>query len=213
MKILLFGNSGCGKDLVAKLFDYAAIVHGIKQSFERSRAKEYITQTFDILNNKDYFAIFKIKRFAQPIKDFIHYSFDIPYEILNSQEKNNYKINICGKEYSIRELLIKISEDFKNIFGKDIWVDRLFNDKDLNNTIITDCRFPNEFYKAKENDFITIKIIRDEENKTDFGLNKVNEINNDDIDYIIYNNESKLSLFRKIYKIYESEYEKEINNS
>lgn len=217
MKILLLGNSGSGKDLAANLFELSARIHQVKllYSDDRLRAKIHIKRFIDNFNDQDCFGIFTKERFAQPVKNFIHQTFKIPYKILDSSAKDDYKINIKGEEMTLRKLIIKISEEFKNIFGENIWVDTLlkYTDKNKNWRIIIDGRFPNEFAEAKKQGFITVKIKSINENRTDFGLNKVSEIPEYKIDYILHNNESQLSLFKKIYRIYESEFKKENDNT
>ena len=217
MKILLLGNSGSGKDFAAKLFELSARIYSIRNNYVYSRysAKEYIKHIIETLENQEDVGVFTKERFAQPVKDFIHQTFKIPYRILNSSAKDSYKITIKGEEITLRKLIIKISEEFKNIFGEDIWVDTLlkYTDKNKDWRIIVDGRFPNEFDRAKKQGFITIKIKSWKENKTDFGLNKISEIPEYKIDYILDNNESQLSLFKKIYRIYESEIKKENDNA
>lgn len=211
MKILLLGNSGSGKDFAADLFELSAYIYAYKKQKSQIRFKYKIKNALFNYKTKGYiFESLKKARFAQPVKDFIHNTFKIPYEVLNSSDKNNFHITIKGKDVTIRELIIKISEEFKNIFGENIWVDSLFkNYSKYKDIIIVDGRFPNEFEEAKKRGFITIKLNSFKENKTDFGLNKVNEIPEYKIDYVLENNDSQLSLFKKIYKIYESEIEKE----
>lgn len=218
MKILLLGNSGSGKDFAADLFELCANLYEIKRAgITRGPAKKGMIKRIIRSYNTDVlkrygFGIFQTKRFAQPIKDFIHKTYRIPYTILNSSVKNNYKININGEQKTLRQLLIELSEEFKKILGNDVWVNAMFRGPMKENTIIVDGRFPNEFHKAKKEGFISVKIKSANENKSDFGINKLNEIPEYMIDYVLENNESELSLFRKIYRIYETEFEKENDN-
>ena len=131
MKILLLGNSGSGKDFAAKLFELSARIYSVRNNCEYSRcsAKKYIKHVIETLENQEDVGVFTKERFAQPVKDFIHQTFKIPYRILNSSAKDSYKITIKGEETTLRKLIIKISEEFKNIFGssKFIWKSTIYN--------------------------------------------------------------------------------------
>lgn len=81
-------------------------------------------------------------------------------------------------DLTYRDILLKIGEQHKKMFGKDIWINSVFYqikncasyDKKNNLTLISDVRFKNELQACKDNDFLLIRIKRD-------GIKRVNKEN------------------------------------
>lgn len=148
---------------------------------------------------------FNIKRFAEPIKDFLHNKFFISYDILNSSKKNNILIN----GVSIRDCMINIAKACKKKYGENIFIDLLFKgEKKVNNYLIVDGRFDNEIKACKKKGFIIIFIHRKSESKTDVGVKGLSKNISKEYDYIIDNNSSEKNLYNKLKTIYEIEKEK-----
>jgi hypothetical protein len=101
-----------------------------------------------------------------------------------------------NKPLTVRQLLIDLGTDVGRKYNKDIWINALISDLNRNysNTdcaVISDVRFQNEFFALKKDNFILIKIIRDNCSN----INHISELEQESIpnnlfDHIIYNNGS-----------------------
>lgn len=145
MIIGISGKSGAGKDTSA-IF--------IKQIIESKSNKEVIKLSF-----------------AKPLKKFISNYFGYTYdeiEVLKNSNEYLKDISFKGEPVTMRQLLQLTAEEFKNLYGKDFWLNRLKPLIDFNNTnkiyIITDVRFENEYDFLKDNGGIMLYVIRDEIN-------------------------------------------------
>ncbi|WP_257391424.1 deoxynucleotide monophosphate kinase family protein [Cytobacillus gottheilii] len=115
-----------------------------------------------------------------------------------------------------RALLQGIGQSMRK-FDNDVWVNRCFTEikkSEKDRIIITDLRQPNEFARVKEEGYITIKIVCDDEirinrilesndnfNKADLYHETEMHIDTYDCDHVIYNNDSLESLFDQFNKV------------
>lgn len=148
--------------------------------------------------------------FADPIKEIVRIMF--PHvkkkHLYGSSAFRNTLIagavDKQGNPLTIRQALIEIGTGLGRAMNDSIWLD-VFDHrfaklaKNNDTVIVTDVRFPNEFYHLKKNGFISVRINRDTVSK----LNHISETNQDAIkdnefEYILENNGSLEDLTRKI---------------
>jgi hypothetical protein len=126
------------------------------------------------------------------------------YDILNyAQEK-------CGFEKNKdRKFLQFIGTEWARNIDENVWINILL-DKDIKGIgFLSDIRFPNELNALKNNDWICIKVTRDNIDKNRAGHGdkthlselKVNDIKNEDWDFIINNNSTLEDLYKRLDKI------------
>jgi len=145
--------------------------------------------------------------FADPIKEialqlFPQLNKDILWGPSHLRETKIPNLEFWGLEsnsMTYRELLCKLGEFNKQIFGNDIWVKtilyRVQNHQHYNNpshlTIISDVRFKNELEMCKKEGFLLIRIKRDSiiRNNKENHISELdlNEINDNQFDVIIEN--------------------------
>jgi len=190
--ILLSGKKRTGKDTVA---DYL-----VKQYNFESRA----------------FAN-KLRGYAY---QFLHYFLDYegaPQVVYNDTLKDIPITNKCGLEIQFknealtpRKLLQYLGTDvFRDNFDSDFWVNKVItslqNHDFVNNFVITDCRFPNEIDKVKDEleNFYNITSIRIHRNTGlhDTHLSETALDDYTDFDYVIENNGTLEELYQKVDRI------------
>lgn len=158
----------------------------------------------DNYSNYNYYSL----SFADPIKEIAKIFFpQIKDEWLfgdtNLRETIIPNILLNNKQVSVRDLLIDIGEGYKK-YDPNIWVNRFdYRVKELSkdpNSIIfgIDLRFTQEFEYIKNNDFISIRLIKEDVLKSN-SFTEVNQesIPNSEFDYIIYNDSDLKSLYNK----------------
>jgi len=113
---------------------------------------------------KSEFQDFKIKKFSQKLKDIASILTGIPSKMFEQQFIKD--ADIAGWGMTGREMLQKIGTDaIRDGLHKDAWVMSLFSDYHAGDKwLITDCRFPNEFYYVKKFGGIVVRINRPEVN-------------------------------------------------
>lgn len=106
-----------------------------------------------------------------------------------------------NKEKYRQNLQFYATEIFKDLTYENIWCDVLVNSmNDYDNIIIDDGRFINEYKYFKKLDFVTIKVISD--NQLNLNHRSEKELDNIECDYTIYNHgKSKDELEREIKEI------------
>lgn len=151
----------------------------------------------------------QIKKFAGKLKQIATLLTNIP---IDNWEDQSFKQTYLGDNWGMtaRDFLQKIgTESLRNGLHENVWVNALFSEyiplnEELRrsmgnvldysdciwpNWIITDLRFPNELEAVTKRRGITIKIIRESENR--IGTTHISETALDDYtnwDYVIYNN-------------------------
>lgn len=126
------------------------------------------------------------------------------YDILNyAQEK-------CGfKKTKDRKFLQFIGTEWARSIDENVWINIVLN-KDIKGVgLLSDIRFPNEFKELKNNGWICIKIIRSNidgnragtGNKIHSSELSINDIKDEDWDFIVENNSSLEDLYIKLDKI------------
>ena len=127
--------------------------------------------------------------FAEPIYDILHMVQD---NLGFKQEKNRVFLQFLG--------------DWARQQQSDIWVSKLIDKMkcNTNSIFITDSRYLNELIKLKEEDFIIIRIVANEDVRISRGATNMNhssELELDfftDYDYIVDNNSSFENLYSQL---------------
>lgn len=166
----LAGKSGSGKDTVG-MYIY---------DFMRYRCKSLKKDSFANILKEVFYKLTGV-RTDKDKNEFICKLpiFDTKKELLDDV-----------KDFTKRELLIKTAEAITSVYGKDFFVNYLFDrHKFTNKLIITDVRFKNEFKKIREKNGFIVKVIRDDVKLMDNYTEKdLDGLTNDMYDYVIYNN-------------------------
>lgn len=126
------------------------------------------------------------------------------YDILSyAQEK-------CGFEKNKdRKFLQFIGTEWARNIDKNVWINIVLC-KDIEGIgLLSDIRFPNEFNALKNNGWICIKVTRNniDKNRVGNGDNthsselSINDIKDEDWDFILDNNSTKEELYKRIDKI------------
>lgn len=153
----------------------------------------------------DMFPEFKRRAFADSIKSFISDAFDIaPWKLEDRTEKEKPMEKWWGK--SPRDLMKDVGDSLRAGVSKDIWVNILFDRiRDLDNIIITDLRFKNEFKRCKEEGVFIIKVVRPEIDSSDTHISEVDldDIPDSEFDAIIVNDGSLDELKQKVEQLWE----------
>ena len=104
---------------------------------------------------------FKIKKFSGKLKQVASMLTGIPEKNFESQDFKNTEL--AGWDMTARELLQKLgTEAIRDCLHKDAWVNALFSDYHQGeNWIITDVRFPNEYYTIYRWNGINVRLERD----------------------------------------------------
>lgn len=199
----------CGKKQVGK--NTAGNILSLIDCFEQIREfglppktiNEYIKNNL----NDDYvlsLSRFDLTSFAEKLKGMASILCDTEYDKYENEE---FKESIDElTNMSNRQVLQRIGETMRNIFGEDIWIKSLFNKFDSKfekggHIIITDVRYKNEADYIKNKGGILIRINRN----TRYNDNHISEIDLDDyekFDYIVDNNGTINQLIDKIVDIY-----------
>lgn len=188
-KIAISGKAGAGKDTLAKR---------IPVEFKKITG-----------SNCKY----KIEALANPIKEIIKIMF--PYtkdEILYGPSENRKTLVdnafLNNEQLSYRRLLQHLGTEVCRGYNTDIWLNVLSyreNLAEVNNNdifIVSDCRFYNEFLYLKNNNYIMIRIKRD----NDMQMTHASEVEQEQIldsqfDFVINNNKSKKDLYKTISEV------------
>lgn len=187
MVIGLSGKSGSGKDTVADI---------ICNSTERK----------DIIRYKN--------SFADGIKDVLLFGLNLFNDYEEIEKNKNSKdyipnFTMYGEPMTTRQALQNVGQEFKKIFGEDVWVKSLKNTIGDNYkynfilTIITDVRFENEFDFVK-NELGGKMILVTNPNSNNYEHISEKPIDRE-YDYIIENNGTLKELKNKVKKILEKE--------
>ena len=172
----MIGKAGSGKDTVG---DYLVKNYNFKKIALADPIKTLIKTTFMLDDHTVYDRVAR----EQPLEDF--------------------------PEWSVRKLLQFIgTELFRNQFDNDIWVKLLLKQikcQNYDRIVVTDIRFPNEsecLRNGKEIDFYTIKTTRKNCIGKNVGLkNHESEKHNLDADFVLRNNETIESLYKRVDKL------------
>jgi hypothetical protein len=128
--------------------------------------------------------------FAGALYDILHYA----------QEK-------CGfAKIKDRKFLQFIGTDWARNIDENVWINIVLNKNIKGIGLLSDIRFPNEFKALKKDGWICIKVIRDNiaKNRAGNGNNNheselsLNEIKDEDWDFIIDNNYTLEELYKKL---------------
>ena len=126
------------------------------------------------------------------------------YDILSyAQEKCGFKKN------KDRKFLQFIGTEWARSINENVWIDIVLNKKIEGIGLLSDIRFPNEFNELKNNGWICIKVTRDNihKNRVGNGDNKhsselsINDIKDEEWDFILDNNSSLEDLYKRLDKI------------
>ena len=120
-----------------------------------------------------------------------------------------YAQNVCGfKLEKDRKFLQWIGTEWGRNINPNIWVELAIKDLPKEgNVYVSDVRFLNEFYTLKKKGFISIKIVRNNYNYNNrvgtgdinhISENELDDLKDDEYDYIIYNDSELQMLFEKI---------------
>lgn len=157
----------------------------------------------DTLGNM--FPELKKRAFADSIKSFLVDAFDIaPWKLEDRTEKEKPMDKWWGK--SPRDLMKDVGDGLRERVSKDIWVDILFDKiRDLDNIIITDLRFKNEFKRCKEEGVFIIKVVRPEIDSSDTHISEVDldDIPDSEFDAIVVNDRSLEELQEKAKQLWQ----------
>ena len=138
--------------------------------------------------------------FADSLKEFCSEKYNIPKYLFYTQLG---KQSLYNKNISLRDILIKEAA-LKRYENEDYWIKQVaikINNSKHNNIIISDFRYPNEYYNLRKYlnfkvSIKTIQVIRDlSYNIDDPSENSLNDFK---FDIILKNNESYKDLYNKI---------------
>lgn len=147
--------------------------------------------------------------YAYKLKKIVAELANVPFEYTLTQEGKNLYVEMY--EMTLGEMLQKIGTDvLRNYFDDNIWIKSINDQIKKSNcsiAIISDLRFPNEVENIKEQDGITIKIIRPNNNvnlNSKRDIKHSSEIALDDIelDFTIINDGTKTDLYYKAIDIF-----------
>lgn len=166
--IVLSGKKGSGKDTFADIFKRSKLIQELNDGIPFDKIIDY-----------------KVLSFASPIKYILSYLTKRTIEDLDSNK--NYEL-YHGK--TVRDYYRLIADAFKEIFSEDIWVGQLISSMNENDRyIITDLRFKNEYnILLKYFNPIFIRIKRDVEDDQHKSETDLDDIPDDEFDFIIDNN-------------------------
>lgn len=166
----LAGKSGSGKDTVG-MYIY---------DFMRYRCKSLKKDSFASILKEVFYKLTGIRTDKDKNK--------IISELQIFEDKKELLEDTKG--FTKRELLIKTAEAITSVYGKDFFVNYLFDrHKFTKKLIITDVRFKNELKKIREKNGFVVKVVRDDVKLMDNYTEKdLDGLTNDMYDYVIYNN-------------------------
>ena len=146
---------------------------------------------------------FKQYSFAGPIKKIITSVFGIPNSQLEGRQEKETPIEKWNNK-SPRDLMKEVGDAFKEKFGKDIWVNVLFdNIKNEEKVVITDLRFKKEYDECREKGVFIIRVVRPEIDSSDTHISEteLDDIPDSEFDAFILNSGSIEDLKETIRKI------------
>jgi energy-coupling factor transporter ATP-binding protein EcfA2 len=87
--------------------------------------------------------------FAKAVKDFVSQRYGVERYLLDTQAGKQTIVESTHGIFTVRDLLILFAESLKRKNGEDIWANAVVSDirskPDIQNWIIEDWRFPNEY--------------------------------------------------------------------
>lgn len=209
MKIALCGRKNSGKDTVAKFLNfYLNGGLGITEDISTEILYKILRINFQE-NRLRYLNI----AFADKLKEIVSVIYPINKAYLYKCEKNtlfydfsahSIKTLASATSVSLRQLLQDTADKIKKSFGENYFVENLLHDiKNVENVIVTDCRYINEYETLKKEGFYFVKVDRDtEEIDPHNSENSVINLPNDSFDFIINNNSDLNTLARNCYDLY-----------
>lgn len=209
MKIALCGRKNSGKDTVAKFLNFY-LNGGLGITEDISTEILYKILRIDFQENRlRYLNI----AFADKLKDIVSVIYPINKAYLYKCEKNtlfydfsthSIKTLTSATSVSLRKLLQDTADKIKKSFGENYFVENILHDiKNVENVIVTDCRYINEYETLKKEGFYFVKVDRDtEEIDPHSSENSIINLPNDSFDFIINNNSDLNTLARNCYDLY-----------
>ena len=188
-KIAISGKANAGKDTVAKFFP----------------------EVYNVLHNRT--CTVKHYSLAEPIKEMVMLMLPATNRnILYGPSENRKQIVPGafkdGQPLTYRALLQDLGTDVCRSYKSDIWLDVLdYNFQHYQNYgydffTISDCRFPNEIYHCKKNDFIVIRIKRPSQLILDHPSETLQDtVKDNEFNFIIDNNGTIEDLKEKVINI------------
>lgn len=180
VKIAISGKARTGKNTIAEMMELI---------FQSENKKVFMTA------------------FADPIKNQVMNWFpDTDREILWGASELRSTL-IPGTEQTYRQLLIEIGQLGRK-FNPNIWINQTLKEVDqkmdergedqIDIAVITDNRFHNEFLAVKKDNYLSIRIIRPDNNYNldDISETDLDHLDNAEFDYVI-SNDSDISSLRK----------------
>lgn len=209
MKIALCGRKNSGKDTIAKFLNFY-LNGGLGITEDISTEILYKILRIDFQENR--FRYLNIA-FADKLKEIVSVIYPINKAYLYKYEKNtlfydfsthSIKTLASATSVSLRKLLQDTADKIKKSFGENYFVENLLHDiKNVENVIVTDCRYINEYETLKKEGFYFVKVDRDtEEIDPHSSENSVINLPNDSFDFIINNNSDLNTLARNCYDLY-----------
>lgn len=196
MKIGISGKVNSGKDTLSQLLskELSKLIDGLSvKSYSFSMPMKKITE---------------IMFPSQEIANWLYGPSDGRKNIIPGAFKN-------GVPLTVRQFLLDLGTEFGRSYNDNVWVNSTINqiEKDENYlsneldyddiiSIVTDCRFLNEFKALKDNKFIMIRIRRnDASNIQHISDTEQDQIPDSDFDFVIDNNNSLASLEAQVKRI------------
>ena len=170
MIIGVSGYAGSGKDTVGKIIQY---IMGGKQDPFAFSIENAINKPEDYNWVLEDSSNWEIRKFADKLKDIASHITGIDQELFENQEFKRTPLPVewwtpCDEglqPMTVRDLLQKLGTDaMRNGLHPNVWVNALMSDydKDEDDWVVTDTRFPNEATAIKNAGGIIIRIDRPE---------------------------------------------------
>lgn len=145
--------------------------------------------------NKKMGDVYILMSYAHELKNRVQMDFDLSYDQLwgDSKEVEDKRyVKKDGGYWTAREILQFFGTDCFRAVDNDFWVKKLFNvieDKEYENVIITDIRFPNEVDAVIEKDGLHIRILRNNCSEIHGSTHESETILSDDykVDFLVEN--------------------------
>lgn len=109
---------------------------------------------------------FKRFAFADTLKEYVAKKYNVPLELLFTQEGKKQEIVVKKKKVTLRDLLIKDGAE-KRQEDKNYWVnlviEKIQAEPQTQNIVISDFRFPNEFVRMNDifSEIVAVKVVRE----------------------------------------------------
>ena len=200
--IALGSKKGVGKDLVGEIIQYlTSECSDIKGKHYRT-FEEYQQRHHD--EDSWYYSEWEIKKFAERPAMCYQVITGVNFRRLNRQDKEVH-----------RPSFVAMSNNLKQVFGTNVWVDALFKEYDEScRWIITDLRYPQELKAVQDRNAVTIRVLRPcpecnlyEEHKMNCSHNKIEDESETALDkyrgwdYTIFNDSTIEYLVEEVQKI------------